>query len=92
MAHLPAIAIAVEILNGPSALSGILNISPASVSQWVSGFRRVPAERCPDIERAVVGAVTCEQLRPDIRWHRVEDKAWPHPTGRPLIDVAAAGA
>lgn len=38
------------------------------VSQWVSGVRRVPAERCPGIERATDGAVRCEDLRPDVDW------------------------
>lgn len=40
----------------------------ALVSQWAHGVRRVPAERCPDIERATGGQVTCEELRPDIDW------------------------
>jgi hypothetical protein len=30
--------------------------------------------------------------RTDIRWHRVPDPAWPHPAGRPLIDVSAVAA
>ncbi len=38
------------------------------VSQWASGVKAVPAERCPEIERATGGAVTCEELRPDIAW------------------------
>jgi DNA-binding transcriptional regulator YdaS (Cro superfamily) len=29
----------------------------------------VPAERCPQIERATDGAVTCEELRPDLAEH-----------------------
>ena len=28
-------------------------------------------------------------LRPDVRWARVPDAGWPHPDGRPCIDVAA---
>lgn len=35
-------------------------------SQWKNGSRQVPAERCIDIERATDGAVTCEELRPDL--------------------------
>lgn len=49
----------------------------------------VPAERCPDIERATDGQVLVDQLRPDVRWARVPDPDWPHPQGRPCIDVAA---
>ena len=40
-------------------------------------------------QRATAGKYPCEQLRHDVRWHRVPDPAWPwHPQGRPLIDVA----
>lgn len=55
----------------------------------VSGTRPTPTDRCPAIERATEGRVTCEELRPDIRWHRIPDPAWPHAEGRPAIDVAA---
>lgn len=59
------------------------------VSRWVSGDRPIPSDRCPAMELATNGSVTCEELRPDICWHRVPDTEWPHPKGRPLIDVAA---
>ena len=39
-----------------------------NVSQWRTGERQVPAERCPAIERATGGAVRCETLRPDVEW------------------------
>ena len=51
------------------------------VSQWATGVKAVPTERCPEIERATSGAVTRRDLRPD-DWHRI----WPelvtadHPT------------
>lgn len=38
------------------------------LSQWKNGGRQVPAERCPQIERATGGAVRCEELRPDVAW------------------------
>lgn len=41
---------------------------PVLVSQWRKGARQVPAERCPDIERATGGAVRCEEMRPDVDW------------------------
>ena len=41
------------------------------VNQWAHKKRRVPAERCPDIERATDGAVRCEDLRPDVDWATV---------------------
>ena len=48
--------------------------------------------RFEDQERALGGLVTAEQLRPDVRWVRIPDESWPHPAGRPLIDVAAPAA
>jgi DNA-binding transcriptional regulator YdaS (Cro superfamily) len=70
-----------------SDLAAALGVSKAAVSQWFSG--RVPPDRCPDIERATAGRITCGELRPDVRWVRVPDADWPHPEGRPCIDVAA---
>lgn len=49
-------------------MARILGVKPPTVNQWVNGDRHVPAERCPDIEAATGGAVTCEELRPDISW------------------------
>ena len=74
-------------------LAAMIEAQPQLVWQWASGTRSAPAERCPDIERATAGAVTCEELRPDLAWFRVADAAWSwHPAGRPLIDVAAKAA
>lgn len=41
-------------------------ITPQAVFKWANGS--VPAERCPNIEAATNGAVTCEELRPDVNW------------------------
>ncbi|WP_071058691.1 YdaS family helix-turn-helix protein [Pelistega sp. MC2] len=38
------------------------------ISQWALSKRQVPAERCPDIEKATNGLVRCEDLRPDVDW------------------------
>jgi len=73
-------------LGGVTAVARMLNIRAPSVSGWAG---RVPQDRCPAIERASAGSVTCEELRPDVRWQRVADADWPHPAGRPCIDVAA---
>jgi DNA-binding transcriptional regulator YdaS (Cro superfamily) len=43
-------------------------VSQVIISQWKTGARRVPADRCPAIERATNGAVRCEDLRPDVDW------------------------
>lgn len=60
--------------------------------QCFTGRRKLPPDHCPAIERATHGTVTVEQLRPDVRWVRVPDPRWPHPAGRPCIDVAAKEA
>jgi len=74
-------------LGGTVAVARMAGVAPPSVTAWRK--RGIPAERCPDIERGSAGRAACEQLRPDVRWHRVPDAAWPwHPEGRPLIDVA----
>lgn len=59
---------ACEIVGTASGLARALGVKPPSVSQWITGKRPVPAERCPDIERITGGKVTCEELRPDVDW------------------------
>lgn len=51
-----------------NALAKIVGVPAVLITQWKLGKRQVPAERCPVIERATSGAVTCEQLRPDVDW------------------------
>jgi DNA-binding transcriptional regulator YdaS (Cro superfamily) len=49
-----------------------LDVSESVVSMWGSGIRQIPAERCLEIERATIGHVQCETMRPDINWKRVK--------------------
>jgi DNA-binding transcriptional regulator YdaS (Cro superfamily) len=58
-------------------LASDIGVNSVLVSQWKTGVRPIPIERCPDIERATEGAVTRRDLRPD-DWHRI----WPE-----LVDV-----
>jgi DNA-binding transcriptional regulator YdaS (Cro superfamily) len=60
-----------DYLSMPDAPSGakfaeMIGVPPPLISQWRSGVRQVPAERCPDIEKESKGCVTCEELRPDL--------------------------
>ena len=45
-----------------------IGVSSVIISQWKTGARAVPADRCPAIEKATGGAVRCEELRPDVDW------------------------
>lgn len=60
---------AAEILGGQAAVARALGYEDRrSVSPWFTTDRDLPAEHCPTIERATAGAVTCEELRPDVDW------------------------
>lgn len=60
----------------------------SDLSRWVNGVVQVPAAKCPVIERVSKGKVTCEELRPDIKWVRLADGKWPwHRKGRPAVDL-----
>ena len=69
------------ILNSakPAAiLAGEISVSPVLISQWRSGTRPVPIERCVAIERATNGQVTRRDLRPHdwaSIWPELVDKA-----------------
>lgn len=63
-----AIERAIAACGSAVTLAGLIEVTPAAVGQWKSGERRVPAERCPLIERATGGVVRCEDLRPDVAW------------------------
>ena len=69
-------------------LASKVGCQPQLVWQWSRGVRPVPHERCPEIELATEGQVTCEELRSDLRWVRVACADWPHADGKPMLDVA----
>lgn len=73
-------------LGGPAVVARIVGCQPPSVIEWRK--RGIPPDRCPQLERASNGAVQCEEMRPDLHWVRVPDAEWPHPAGRPCLDVA----
>jgi len=64
-----------------AAIGRALGVVHVLISQWASGVRPIPAERCPAIERATGGAVTCEELRPDVDWQFI--RANPHSATEP---------
>lgn len=52
-----------------------LGVPRVLVSQWSTGVRQVPAERCPAIERVTAGHVRCEDMRPDVEWSVLRQEA-----------------
>ena len=59
-----------------AAIARQLGVHPVMVSQWASGLKEVPAERCTAIEQATAAKVRRWDLRPD-DWHRI----WPELIG-----------
>ncbi len=84
-----AITRACNVFGSQQALAKAVDVAPAQVSQWVNDVRPVPARYCVAIERETSAQVTCEQLLPNERWLRVADPNWPHPDGRPCLDMTA---
>jgi DNA-binding transcriptional regulator YdaS (Cro superfamily) len=59
---------AIELCGSQTELARRCGVKQQHVWKWLHELRAVPAERAIAIEIATGGAVTCEQLRPDIRW------------------------
>lgn len=77
-----------------SELARKLGVSPVLVHQWKKRGpegRQVPAERCPEIEKATGGAVRCEDLRPDVDWAYLRSTCKPQELSR-LIGQKWGGA
>jgi DNA-binding transcriptional regulator YdaS (Cro superfamily) len=47
------------------AVAQAVGVTPPVVSDWATGKKGIPVERCVAIERATAGAVTRKDLRPD---------------------------
>ena len=77
-----------------SAFARSLDVHVDQVRQWrhSQGGRRPSPAKCASIEHATGGLVRCDELRPDLTWARIADKSWPHPKGRPVLDVSKAAA
>lgn len=80
---------AAELLNGQVGVAHACGYDDRRhVWPWFNSDRQVPPEHCAALERATGGQVTCDELRPDLAWARIRDRAWPwHPAGRPALNV-----
>lgn len=70
-------------------LAEAIGVGQSVVSNWKARKTQIDPAYCVQIERATGAAVTCEELRADLKWVRVKDKGWPNKNGRPLVDHAA---
>lgn len=61
-----AINRAIREAGGRKRLADLIEVTPQFVWQMERGVRPVPPKLCQRIEQATGGAVTREQLRPDI--------------------------
>lgn len=87
MAMSNEVASAIKAAGSQGSLAAALFVSQPTVSEWLRGVRPVPAEKAAEMERLYWPAVAADRLPG--RWARLPDPAWPHPAGRPCIDVAA---
>ena len=83
--HVLPLAVALDICGGPTGLARKMaeiaesKVLPQTVSAWMTrGKGRVPAEHCPDIQLATGGKVSCDALRPDVKWWVVAKIAASH--------------
>lgn len=66
-----AIERAIKCFGSQAAMATVLGVKQPTISEWLTGDRKVPAERCPVIERETLlrgDVVRCEDLRPDVPW------------------------
>lgn len=84
-----ALKTAIRLAGGVSKLATALGVGQSVVSNWLARGTVPDEVHCVAIERLTQGAVKCEDFRPHAPWLRVPDSTWPHPGGRPVLDVAA---
>jgi len=71
--EMDALTNAIAKFDSMREFAGAINVKPPTVSQWLKRERPIPMAKCLEIERACEGAVTCEELRPDVDWRRHRD-------------------
>lgn len=65
---------AIKAAGGAPAVARLFGISNMSVYGWIE-TGRIPAERCPALERAGKSAVRCEEMRPEVDWAYLRESA-----------------
>ena len=72
--HAASLGRAADLLGSGAALARLCGVTKGAVWQWGLPGRRVPAEHCPTIEKATLGMVRCEDLRPDVDWEYLRNR------------------
>ena len=73
-------------------LASAIGMDEQHLYQCLKGLRQIRDKHCVALERESKGRLAVEDLRTDLVWLRIPDPSWPHPSGRPCIDVAAPAA
>lgn len=55
---------AASILGGVDQIADAFSVSPQAVYKWIN--KKIPANRCLEMEKLTNGEITRHQLRPDI--------------------------
>lgn len=66
---------ACAVVGSQTELARRIGVTVSMVSQWCTGVRPLPVDRCIDIERETAGAVRVEELRPDVDWQVIRGPA-----------------
>lgn len=61
------------VAGSATALAMRIGVAQSAISNW-KARGKVPVEHCIAIERETAGAVTVEELRPDIDWSVIRGK------------------
>lgn len=83
-----AIQTAIDHLGSQSALAKAIGVAPQVVHNWVVRGN-VPAEWCPEIEKATGGAVRCEDLRADVDWAYLRGTTPAETEVKPAVECGA---
>ena len=87
---------AMQVLDGHQGVAQALGYPDRrNVWPWTSLSRPLPPEKAPALELATGRkgkTVPVELLCPTASWVRVPDPNWPHPNGRPCLDLAVSEA
>ncbi|SDY37803.1 helix-turn-helix domain-containing protein [Nitrosomonas sp. Nm58] len=79
--QITAIKKACQIVGGQAQMALLLKVTIATINQWTTGHRPIPAAHCPNIERLTDGKVVCEELHPNIDWAYIRGRVVPKKTG-----------